>query len=287
LLARDDVDAVLICTPTSLHATITVAAARAGKHIFCEKPMAMTCAECERMIAASDEAKVLLQIGYVLRFSTERGRIRKAILDGEIGRPVFWREFFNVSAGPSQKWVHEERTGGGPLWENSHILDAFLHTFGPPTEVCGVAARLKPEKTTALDSAAVLLKFPLGDIALFTDSFAFSGFGFNRKGCRLNQCQLDVIGSKGLIEYPAKGELNALAIFCYDHLSPEGETYPWTSDWGADGYQSQMEHFVECVRSGRTPACSGRDAIQTIRLAELVVKSIEEGKSACLPNGLL
>ena len=75
LLARTDVDAVLICTPPVLHAEITAAAAKHGKHVFCEKPMARTSAQCMEMIEATEKAGVALQIGYMLRFASERGRI--------------------------------------------------------------------------------------------------------------------------------------------------------------------------------------------------------------------
>ena len=136
LLVRKDVDAVLICVPPFLHKEIAVAAARAGKHICSEKPMAMTSLECQQMIDAAKAANVVLQIGYVLRFSSERGRISEIIIKGKLGRPVFYRELSNPSAGPRQVWVHNESTGRGPL-SVARMYSIFFVTFWRARIGCG------------------------------------------------------------------------------------------------------------------------------------------------------
>jgi len=278
VLARKDVDAVIICPPPYTHAEIAVAAARHGKHIFCEKPMAMTSEQCAQMTEVAREAGVVLQIGYVLRFSSERGRIRNAILNGEIGRPVFWREIYNPRGGPRQEWVHDAETGGGPIWENSHTLDFLRYAFGEPEFIFANGGRYKPENTTAIDTISVIFVFPSGDRALFTDSYGLAGFGWDKAGCRPNQVQVDVIGPKGFIQYPDRDLAQVLTICRYTDSGQDIEKQQWSSDWGADGYRQELEHFFECVREGKESVVPGEEGMRTIQLAEAVLHSVQTGE---------
>lgn len=278
VLARKDVDAVLICTPPSLHAEITVEASRYGKHIFCQKPMAMTSEDCIRMIKATKEAGVVLQIGYVLRFSSERGRIREAILNKEIGRPVFLREIGNLRAGARQRWVHDQELGGGLLWEYSHGLDFLRHVFGDPDLVFGIGGRYKPNDTSALDTISVLLTFPSGDQALFTDSYAVRGFGRDKMGIRRERLQIDVMGPGGFIQYPDGDLSQKLTICVYGDPEDRVEKIPWSMDWGANGYKKELEHFLECVREGKQSNAPGEEGLRTIQLIETVLRSVRTGE---------
>jgi predicted dehydrogenase len=154
-----DVDAVLVCTPPHLHMEMVVDSAAAGKHIFCEKPLALTSQACDLMIAATERSGVVLQGGCVFRFSSDRGALRAAVLSGELGRPVVWREINNLRAGPVQPWVHDVEMGGGLLWEDSHPLDLMIATLGDPVSVHAVAERFKPGTTTAPDMVVATIRF--------------------------------------------------------------------------------------------------------------------------------
>jgi predicted dehydrogenase len=274
LLVRKDVDAVLICVPPFLHKEIAVAAARAGKHIYCEKPMAMTSLECQQMIDAAKAANVVLQIGYVLRFSSERGRIREIILNGNLGRPVFYRELSNPSAGPRQAWVHNESTGRGPLWENSHVFDFLRYIFGEPESVVGVGLKCKPGATDAIDTIGVLVSFRDGDKALFAESYGLKGFGWDKRACRSNLCQIDVLGPKGWAQFPERDSSQTLTVSTYGTNGDEMEKFAWSSDWGADGYMAELEHFFECVRDGKPTRMPGEEGRKTILVCEAAAKSI-------------
>jgi predicted dehydrogenase len=274
LLARKDVDAVLICVPPFLHKEITLAAARAGKHIYCEKPMAMTSLECQQMIDAAKAANVVLQIGYVLRFSSERGTIRDIILKGKLGRPVFYREMNNPSSGPQQVWVHNESTGRGPLWENSHVIDFLRYIFGEPESIVGVGLKCKPGATDAMDTIGVLLSFRDGDRALFTESYGLKGFGWNNRASRSNLYQIDVLGPGGWAQYPDEDNSQTLTVSAYGIDTDEVEKFPWSSDWGANGYVAELEHFLECVRDGKPTRVPGEEGMKTILVCEAVAKCI-------------
>ncbi|HWP58330.1 MAG TPA: Gfo/Idh/MocA family oxidoreductase [Candidatus Acidoferrales bacterium] len=280
LLARSDIEAVLVDTPPASHPEITIAAACAGKHVFCEKPMAMSSADCEKMIEATQKAGVVLQIGYVLRASSERGRIRDAILSGQIGRPVFFQYIMSPRGGSPQRWVFDERLGGGPLWEYSHGLDFVRHIFGDPEVVFGIGGRYKPEKTSAVDTLAVCLSFASGDKVLFADSYALRGFGWDIRGCRPHRLQIDVMGPKGFIQFPDKDLSQKLTICTYEDSQDRVEKIPWKSTWGANGYKEELRQFADSVRSGKPPSVPGEEGLRTVQLLETVMHSMATG-SVC------
>jgi predicted dehydrogenase len=133
VLADDQVHAVFVLVPQGHHAEIVIAAAQAGKHIFCEKPMAMSVAECRAMNEAVKKSGVILQIGYVMRFSEDAQKVKEWL--NRIGRPAVFRDLWAVVRGSPARWVHDAKMGGGTLWENSHWLDFMNWLFGRPTRV--------------------------------------------------------------------------------------------------------------------------------------------------------
>ena len=284
LLARKDIEAVLICTPPMFHPDLTIEAARHGKHVFCEKPMAMTSARCLEMLEAVEKAGVLLQIGYMLRFSNERGRIADAIRNNEIGRPVFFREIMSLRAGGDQQWIHDKNLGGGPVWEVSHIIDFVRYLFGDPELVFGIGGRYKPNKTSAIDTYAASLVFPSGDRALVGDSYALKGFGWEKEktGCRRHRTEIDIMGPGGFIQFPDADLSKTLTICNYGEPEDRIEKFPWNSvwgEWGANGYKNQLEHFAECIRQKKRPKVSGEDGLRTALLAETILESIHTGEA--------
>lgn len=279
LLARKDIEAVLICTPPAFHPQITTEAARYGKHVFCEKPMAMTSARCMEMLEATEKANVVFQVGYMLRFARERGRIADAIRNGTIGRPVFYREMISLRAGGDQMWIHDHELGGGPLWEVSHGIDFLRFIFGDPEIVFGIGGHFKPNKTTAVDTYAVSMNFSSGDRALLGDSYALKNFGWDNNACRNHRTEIDVMGPGGYIQFPDADLSDRLTICSYAESEDRIEKCPWSSVWGADedGYRKQLEHFAACVREKRKPQVSGYEGLRTVQLAETIYDSLRSG----------
>ena len=124
------VDAVIVATPSALHCEIVVAAAQAGKHVLCEKPMAMNAAECDRMLAAIEQAGVTLQIGFMRRFDAGFVAAKQRVDAGEIGRVVSVK---SLTHGPTipKPWMYDIRKSNGPLSEvNSHDIDTVRWLSG-------------------------------------------------------------------------------------------------------------------------------------------------------------
>jgi predicted dehydrogenase len=289
LLARKDVEAVLICTPPVFHPEITQEAARQGKHIFCEKPMAMTSVRCLEMLEAVEKADVVFQVGYMLRFAIERGQIAEAIRNNKIGRPVFFRECMSLRAGGDQMWIHDQDLGGGPLWEVSHMIDFVRYLFGNPETVFGIGGHYKPDRTSAIDTYAASMVFPSGDRALVGDSFALKGFGWETEkiACRRHRTEIDIVGPRGYIQFPDADLSTKLTICTYGEPEDRIEKFPWTSawaEWGADGYKRQFIHFADCIRQKKTPDVSGAEGLQTVQLAETILNSIRTGEARKFGN---
>lgn len=164
LLADDEVDAVYIATPPALHAEQTLAAAAAGKHVLCEKPMALTVRECVAMVEACRKAGVMLSVAYYRRFWPLALRM-KALLDaGDLGQVTMARVtitgLYYPPADGSQPWrVRPEVSGGGLLADvGSHRIDLLIHLLGDVVEVSALTSTITFDLAVE-DSASLILRF--------------------------------------------------------------------------------------------------------------------------------
>jgi predicted dehydrogenase len=193
MLEKAAIDAVCIGLPTGLHPEATIAAAKAGKHVFCEKPMAMNLADADKMNRACAAAGVTLMVGHVRRYDPDWGTFKGLIESGAIGRPVLWRQ----TAGgppPASPWFMDAAMGGGPFMDGAvHNWDFANWVFGKPVEVVGSLMRL--QKTTALDTGAVIVRYGGGDELMLSWSWGLP------TGCRTSGTH-EALGPKGLIKFP-------------------------------------------------------------------------------------
>jgi len=256
LLARPDVDAVIICTPTGTHKEAVLEAAAAGKHIFCEKPMAMTVADCEEMIAAVEKAGVILQLGFVRHFCNEWLKLRELIQSGAIGRPVVWRSVSGGSGAPTP-WFFDKVLGGGPFIDGAvHNYDFARFTFGEAKTVTTNIRRLKKD-TTAWDTGAVIVDFADGDQLEMIWSWGLPGFGGKVKADGAH----DVLGPLGSIMFPGGNKLQLNLEDGEHEVEFEADTF---GDW----FARQFDHFVDCCQSGKQPEAGGKAGLEATRIAE-------------------
>jgi predicted dehydrogenase len=256
LLARDDVDAVVICTPTGYHKEAVLDAAAAGKRIFCEKPMAMTVADCEAMDQACQRAGVVLQIGFVRHFCNEWLKLREIIQAGTIGRPVVWRSLSGGSGAPTP-WFFDKQIGGGPFIDGAvHSYDFARFTFGEATNVVTDIRRLKAE-TTAWDTGTVIVNFASGDQQIVCWSWGLPGFGYAVKADSAH----DVLGPLGSIMFPGGNQLQV-------NLQGVEQMVEFEADGGNDWFGKQMAHFLHCCRTGEQPVTGAKEGLEATRIAE-------------------
>jgi len=245
LVADPEIDAVYIATPVSVHAEQTVAAAEAGKHVLCEKPMAMSAAECDRMIAACGANGVTLGIAYYRRFYPVVSRIKQMLVDGEIGRPVLGQvhafEPFDPPPDHPRRWLLDPaESGGGPMMDfGCHRLEVLVNLFGRVSRTAPLAANVVFDREVE-DTAAVLLQFDGGPCA----SVAVTHAAAER------QDTLHVFGTRGSIHC---ADLNRGEIVVRLSGAERSEYHP-----PADNvHRPLIDDFAEAVFAGRPPAVDG------------------------------
>lgn len=198
LIADKDIDAVYIATPVFLHAEQTIAAAEAGKHVLCEKPMALNVAECDGMIAACEAAGVKLGIAYYRHFYPSIIRVKEIIASGEIGKVVLAQmnafEYFDPAPDHPRRWLLDKaKSGGGPMMDfGCHRLEALTNLFGKVAQVSGLTANTVFTNREVEDTAAALLRFESGPVASVTVTHA----------AREPQDTFDIFGTEGSIHIP-------------------------------------------------------------------------------------
>ena len=273
LLAMQDVEAVMVCTPTYLHAPVTIAAADAGKQIFCQKPMAMNTADCRRMIDACERAGVGLQIGFVRRFKEMWSVFREFLDSGRLGAPLLWRQ---ISAGAGPGWgdghFMDKDKGGGPLLDMCiHTYDMACLCFGQPVDVLSSTMDLNPA-ATATDTGTVVVRFENGNQLMLNWSW-----GLPDGVTGLSSCEL--LGPNGVLFVPQP--MDAYAGRFKEGERPEaGEAFLAVLRNGdrqvipasANAlFADELEHFADWVANGGEPLATGADGLRATRIAELAI----------------
>jgi len=274
LLDRKDVDAVDICIPTFLHAEAAVAAAQAGKHVLCEKPMAMKVGDAGRMIDAAESAGVRFMMAFPYRFSSQWNMRRRLIVDNEIGRPVSWR-LVDATAGPTRPWFLDGEKGGGPFVDNFvHHYDFARFTFGEPRWAWASLRTMKPD-STALDTGVCVVEFEAGDQLMVSSSWGLPGGSHNE--CR-GEGMRDVIGPRGVIApgTPPSGpeERPHFLVSSEDEQVRKAE---YERQPGGDTFRRAVAHFVECVLGGEQPRVTGHDGKRALEIALAILESSRTG----------
>jgi predicted dehydrogenase len=245
LVADQDIDAVYISTPVHLHAEQTIAAAEAGKHVLCEKPMATSVSECDRMIAAIRANNAKLGVAYYRHFYPVVDRIKAVVESGEIGTPVLVQinafEWFDPPPDHPRSWLlRKEIAGGGPMFDfGCHRIEVLTNIFGAIRHVTALTANVLFEREVE-DTAAALFQFESVTCGTLTVTHA----------AREPQDTLEVFGSAGSIHVPALNEGNMRV------LSDDGERCE-SHPPAANLHAPLIEDFVDAVRTDREPLVNG------------------------------
>lgn len=261
LLDDPEVEAVSVCLPNALHAPATIAAARAGKHVLCEKPIAMSLSEAEAMIRECREAGVVLQVGHHLRTNPYAEKARELIARGDLGRVTFVRLRQAHDWGgqePRASFLTLASAGGGTLLDNGcHLMDLARFFAGDVREVFARAATLGYDIEVE-DTSLVSLQFASGALGSVENAWTATGWeeGFW------------IYGTRGALEYTNRtGTPEMRHVF---RASP-GTT--WAEQdvavyrfAGLPPHSRAVAAFVEAVRGEREVVCSGEDGLEAVRL---------------------
>lgn len=281
LLARSDVDAVIIATPHSTHLALTQAAAAAGKHVYCEKPMARDLAECDGMIAACEAAGVALTVNKVTRFRQVPRTAKRLLDEGAIGELRMIRITSSVEAYlPDETgWTRDPAEGGAWLDMGCHLFDALRWFTG--SEADSVFADVR-------DFAGLgLRRSGMAQVRLRNGVMVQVWISFEMPSPNIgSQSQWLFVGSTGMIEADSYGK----ARLGRDGAWEQVDEMPWF-DLNADIYSpvrlkafaAQVQDFAEAIRDGRAPSIGGADGRAAVELVEASARSSELGTSVALP----
>ena len=245
MLTDDEIDAVYIATPVFLHAEQTIAAAEAGKHVLCEKSMALNVEECGRMIAACKANNVKLGIAYYRRFYPVLARVREILASGEIGKVVFAQmnafEYFDPTPDSPRHWLLEkEKSGGGPMMDfGCHRLEVLTDLFGKVRRTESIVSNIAFEREVE-DTAAVLLQFESDTCAALIVTHA----------SHEPRDTLEIYGIKGSIHIPV---LNKGDFWITTASGERTESHPPA----ANIHQPLIEDFADAVLTRREPHVNG------------------------------
>ena len=270
LLGRRDIAAVVISTPPKFHLSAIQSAAAAGKHIFCEKPLALTVEEAEAALEVVRRAGTSLQVGHMRRYDPGYVEAKKRIAAGEIGRVVIFksigRDYETSASAASQVSVN------GTLFHDnsSHDFDLARWLTGDEvTEVhafTGALAIPETRQVNAFDSGVINLRFAGGAIGN-VESFLNSKYGYD--------VRTEMVGTEGTLQVGCLQQTPLVSLM-RSQRSHDVVTH-WLVRFG-EAYRRELTDFVSSIREGRPTAVSGRDGRQSVAIAEAAVESQREGR---------
>lgn len=301
LIERDDIDLIDIVTPNHLHAEIAIAAAEAGKHILCEKPLALTVAEARRMARAAEQAGTVHMVCHNYRFAPAVQFAKKLIDDGRLGR------IYHIRAQYLQDWImdpnfplvwrqRKEVTGSGALGDiGAHILDLARFLVGEFTAVTGMMETFIKERPQAEDdvrgevdvddATAFLARFENGAMGVF-EATRFAGG--NRNGNRF-----EINGEKGSIRWDLENMNNLEVYLEEDEKGMQGfrtihcteEVHPYAGAYWPPGHIIGYEHtfinlfseLMKGIAKGYSPSPNFADGLRNQMVLEGVERSAQSG----------
>jgi predicted dehydrogenase len=257
------IHAVYVATPNGLHRDHTVDAARAGKHVLCEKPMAVSAAECEEMIAACDAAAVKLAIAYRLQFESHHLECMRLAREEVFGALTLIEAGFGFRIGDPSQWrLRMDLAGGGPLMDvGIYALQACRYLTGEePVEVVAFESKTDPVKFAEVEESLVWqLRFPGGCLGSCSTSYNLSGMNrFRAYGPRGWFGLEPAYGYGGIEGHRSDGE--PLAFPHVDH------------------FVSQIDDFARCVLEDRQSKVDGAEGLRDMRVIEAIYESARTGR---------
>ena len=262
----DNVDIVDICTPTGTHKPLVITAAKASKHVICEKPIALTLEDAQAMIEACRGVRFF--IGMVLRFFPQYRAAKQLVAAGRIGKPGVLR-LKRVSYVPQnpEAWYFNDSLSGGM------VVDLMIHDFDYVRWLGGEVERVYALKTHAGTGLAqyvqAILRLKTGAIALIEGGWAYPP-GVFRTG-------LDLSGTDGLIEWSSDQPSPLLTFFPPKTEETASVGLP-TSGLTDDPFAAELKHAYQCIQSGAPFEVTAEDALEALRISLAVKESLNTGQ---------
>jgi len=282
LLARDDVEAVIVATPHSTHLPLALAAAAAGRHVYLEKPMAVTLADCDRMVEACRAAGVLLTVNHVTRYRRSPGTAKRLLTEGAIGDLRMVRVLSSVVGylPDDHGWAKDPGEGGAWLDMGVHMFDALRWFTDSEVELVFAQIRdfggLEHQRRSGM--AELLMRS--GVLAQFLVSMELPEPGLG------SQSQWTLIGSNGIIESDSYGKVRLgrgggwEEVYEMPSFALNADVY---SPVRLEAFAAQVEGFAGAIRAGGGPRLGGEDGRAAVEIVEAAARSSASRAAVRLP----
>lgn len=262
-IARDDIDAVIVCTPPSSHADICIAAMNAGKHVLCEKPLAKTIFEAEAMLKVAKNTGRILKCGFNHRHHPAIWEAKKRVVAGEIGLPLFIRSMYGICGrlGYEEEWRSDPAiaSGGQLIEQGIHLIDLIQWFMGDVLEVsCMTSTHYFKSQALEDDGFAIFRMKSGGTASLHTsliqwqNLFSFEVFGEE------GYVRIEGLGGTYGVEKLYIGKRDFAAPFQDQVIQFRGGDISWRDEW---------REFKSAVKEGREPIGGGIDGLNTMKIA--------------------
>jgi predicted dehydrogenase len=263
-IARDPaIDAVYVALPNSMHAEFTLRAAKAGKHVLCEKPMSTNVADAERMIAACKAANVKLMIAYRCHYEPTNLKAVKLIRDGALGQVQAIESAFGFNIGKGEWRIDKKLAGGGPVFDvGIYSLNACRYLTGEePAHLSAYASTIDHDGrfNEVEENVSWIMKFPSGILASCSTTYGAGMEGFYR-----------VHGSKGWLQVDEAFSYSGLRLRAefsgtkLDELNPARDP---------SHFQAEAEHFSHCIQNGLEAKSPGEEGLRDMRYITEIYRS--------------
>jgi scyllo-inositol 2-dehydrogenase (NAD+) len=270
LLEHPGLHAVIVATPTNTHREVVITSAEAGKHIFCEKPTALTLAATDEMLHAVQKAGVIFQVGFMRRFDDGYAAAKRQLEAGVIGKPVAVRSIGRDAGRTSLEFANPVVSGGLILDMGIHDFDLIRWYMGDEVErvYAETAALVFPELQTVgdVDYAMINLRFKndgLGNVEVSRDAI----YGYD--------IQCEIIGAQGTLKV---GYLQHTPVVTVTKAGVNHDIVPYFPQRFGKAYTNQVEHFVECVRAQKSPIVTPADARAALQIGLAATRSQHENR---------
>jgi inositol 2-dehydrogenase len=270
MLASKAVEAVFVTSPTSTHREVVIAAAEAGKAIFCEKPIALTLEDTDQMLATIDRTGVMFQAGFMRRFDAGYVAAKRQIEAGAIGKPVTFKSIGRDPFCPDLNYARPDVSGG-------LILDMAIHDFD-------LGRWLMADEVRRVYTEGGTLAFPqlntVGDIDNAVVSLLFQGGGLGNVEVSRNalygyDIRTEVLGTEGGINV---GYYRQTPLLVMTRQGITHDMVPYIIERFGNAYLAQSQDFVERVLNGRDPAVHGYDARAALLIGLAATRSYHEAR---------
>jgi len=268
-LRSGQVDAVYITLPNSLHREYAVRAARAGVHVLCEKPMAVTEAECRAMIRAARENQIKLMVAYRLHFEAANLKAVEIVKSGKLGDPRIFHSIFAMQVKEGNIRT-KDHLGGGSIYDlGVYCVNAARYVFqDEPYQVLAAGARRRDPRFKEIDEmTSAILRFAGDRLAVFTSSFGATDVSM-----------YEIVGTRGKLRLEPAYEY---AMGLKHQLTIDGKTQERRFS-KRDQFAPELIYFSSCILKNIEPEPSGEEGLADVRVIEALYRSARTGKAVTI-----